>query len=136
MTRSYRHYVVDFSGCDVALLGNPDRIEWTARRACEAAGATIVGECVTRFVPHGITVVLVLAESHLVVSTWPEHQQIMCDFLLCAEGLYSDRLLAELEAAFCGTSPAEIRYVERRFGAVDFPMVRENSADPEAHHLS
>jgi S-adenosylmethionine decarboxylase len=113
MTKLYRHYIVDFEGCDETLLSNPDRIEQIARRACKAAGATIVGDCVARFVPHGVTVVLVLAGSHLVVSTWPEHCLIMCDFLLCADGLVSERLLAELEAVFSGTAPAKIRYVER-----------------------
>jgi S-adenosylmethionine/arginine decarboxylase-like enzyme len=33
--------------------------------------------------PHGITCVLVLAESHLVVSTWPEHQFAHIDLFTC-----------------------------------------------------
>jgi S-adenosylmethionine decarboxylase len=38
---------------------------------------------VVRFVPHGVTATLVLAESHVVVSTWPEHGTALIDVLLC-----------------------------------------------------
>ena len=40
-----------------------------------------------RFVPHGVTAVLVLAESHILVSTWPEHRLALVDILLCNEAM-------------------------------------------------
>ncbi len=51
--------------------------------AATRLGATVLGELSVRFQPHGITCVLVLAESHLIVSTWPEHKLAHIDLLTC-----------------------------------------------------
>ena len=48
-----------------------------------AVGATEVGRAECRYVPHGVTAVLFLAESHILVSTWPEHKSALVDVLLC-----------------------------------------------------
>ncbi len=53
------------------------------RAAVRRLGATILGELPVLFQPHGITCVLVLAESHLIVSTWPEHQLAHIDLFTC-----------------------------------------------------
>lgn len=45
--------------------------------------ATEMDCCEIRFVPHGITVAVILAESHIVVSTWPEFNFATVDILLC-----------------------------------------------------
>ncbi|MFC0542616.1 S-adenosylmethionine decarboxylase family protein [Kutzneria chonburiensis] len=44
------------------------------REAVAQLGCTVVGELPVQFQPHGVTMVLVLAESHLTVSTYPEHR--------------------------------------------------------------
>ena len=49
----------------------------------QAVGATEVGRAECRYVPHGVTTVLFLAESHILVSTWPEHKSALVDVLLC-----------------------------------------------------
>ncbi|MGH3911959.1 MAG: S-adenosylmethionine decarboxylase family protein [Pseudonocardiaceae bacterium] len=46
-------------------------------------GATVFGELMVLFQPHGITCVLVLAESHFIVSTWPEHKLVHIDLFTC-----------------------------------------------------
>ncbi|KAA2252655.1 S-adenosylmethionine decarboxylase proenzyme [Solihabitans fulvus] len=53
------------------------------RAAVAKLGATILGELPVLFQPHGITCVLVLAESHLIVSTWPEHHLAHVDLFTC-----------------------------------------------------
>lgn len=67
--------------------------------ALDAAGGSLVSEVVHEFIPHGLTVVLIAAESHLVLSTWPEFQTVTLDLALCgdAEGrpacdVFSERL--------------------------------------------
>lgn len=46
-------------------------------------GVTVVGELAVPYQPHGLTCVLVLAESHLVVCTWPEHRLAHIDLFTC-----------------------------------------------------
>ena len=40
-------------------------------------GATVVGESTVRYVPHGLTIAVFLAESHIVLTTWPEHRLLL-----------------------------------------------------------
>lgn len=53
------------------------------RTTADRLGATVLGELAVPFQPHGLTCVLVLAESHLVVSTWPEHHLAHVDLFTC-----------------------------------------------------
>ncbi len=45
---------------------------------------TVVNSFVHKFEPHGVSVVLVIAESHLAVHTWPEHYYIHIDLFTCS----------------------------------------------------
>ena len=53
------------------------------RDAAIAAGATVVGEAFHSYVPHGVTGVLVIEESHFSVHTWPEAGYAALDFYTC-----------------------------------------------------
>ncbi len=66
-----------------ADLDDADGIEQALRRGADAVGATVLGQSCTRYQPIGATVFLPLAESHLMVSTWPEHRFAIVSILLC-----------------------------------------------------
>lgn len=66
-------YVFDVAGADAARLDD----EPTVRRCLDAvvrrAGLTPVGaDAAHRFTPQGLSVAVILAESHVAVHTWPE----------------------------------------------------------------
>jgi S-adenosylmethionine decarboxylase len=46
-------------------------------------GCTTRSQVIEPFQPHGATCVLILAESHITVSTWPEHQLAHIDVFTC-----------------------------------------------------
>lgn len=54
-----------------------------AKSVLAISGASLVAEFDHTFVPHGLTIVLVAAESHLVLSTWPEFRTATLDMALC-----------------------------------------------------
>ncbi len=56
-------------------------------RGAVTSGATVRQQVVEQFNPHGVTCCLVLAESHLVVSTWPEYNYASIDAALCNPAL-------------------------------------------------
>jgi S-adenosylmethionine decarboxylase proenzyme len=71
------------------------------------AGLTIVGRQFHAFAPHGdagITGVLLLAESHLAVHTWPELRTVTLDVFVCNfagdNSRKAHRLVDELVARF------------------------------------
>lgn len=58
------------------------------RKAAETLGCAVRGQLIERFQPHGATCVLVLAESHIIVSTWPEHRLAHVDIFTCQAAVH------------------------------------------------
>ena len=58
--------------------------------AAERVGATLLDVARCDYVPHGVSMVAFLAESHLFVSTWPEHSFAIVEIMLC-----NDTMMAE-----------------------------------------
>lgn len=79
------HVVADFYDCPAALLDDVDLLLAHACRAAEAAGATILEVVAHQFEPQGVTVLLLLAESHLSIHTWPETGMAYVDCFTCGE---------------------------------------------------
>jgi S-adenosylmethionine decarboxylase len=71
-------------GCCGDLTDNESLVALT-RKAAGVGGLSVVGEAVYAFVPHGLSVALLLAQSHLVLSTWPEYQTAVLDLMVCAD---------------------------------------------------
>lgn len=46
---------------------------------------TVVETFSHQFAPHGLSVILVIAESHLAVHTWPEYGYLHLDVFTCSE---------------------------------------------------
>lgn len=81
-----RHLVADARDCS-GPLDDPDALLELLRAAASAVGAREHGATTARFVPHGVTAVLILAESHIVASTWPEHRLVLVEILLCNDDM-------------------------------------------------
>lgn len=74
--------------CDDALLCDAAVLAALCRSETAAAGLNVVSELFHRFpapqdAPAGITGVLLLAESHLAVHTWPELRGVTLDAYVC-----------------------------------------------------
>jgi S-adenosylmethionine decarboxylase len=80
-----RHLLVEYHGCDRALLDNLEAVRALMRSAAEAAGARVVAEVFHPYRPHGVTGVLVIEESHFSVHTWPECGYAAVDFYTCGD---------------------------------------------------
>jgi S-adenosylmethionine decarboxylase len=76
------HRVFDVAECRTATLGI-DEVLALMRQCAEGLGCTVRAELGEQFQPQGVTCVLVLAESHLVVTTWPEHRFATIDLYTC-----------------------------------------------------
>ena len=78
-----RHLIVELYGCKVDILNDKEKIERIMMEAAEQAGATIVQKVFHLFSPHGISGVVVIAESHLAIHTWPEYGYAAVDVFTC-----------------------------------------------------
>jgi len=107
------HLLVDLWGA--TNLCDPELIDAALREAAEAAGATILHSHFHHFSPNGgVSGVLVLAESHISIHTWPERDFAAVDIFLCGECNPHDAIPV-LQAAF---EPARVDLDEQRRGRV------------------
>lgn len=83
------HLTGDLSDCRCrpALLTDAGLLEACCIQAVAAAGLMQVNQLFHRFAPGaGVTGVVLLAESHLAVHTWPELGSVTLDVYVCNYG--------------------------------------------------
>ena len=85
-----RQIVVEYYGCNHDILNDVAFIKRAMRNAALASGATIVQEAFHLFNPHGVSGVVVIAESHLAIHTWPEYGYAAVDLFTCGEDVNPD----------------------------------------------
>ncbi|MBS0656865.1 MAG: adenosylmethionine decarboxylase [Verrucomicrobia bacterium] len=93
------HSLFDFHACDVARLADREVVRAALLDAVREAGGTVVAEMFHQFEPHGVSGVVVIAESHLTVHTWPERAFAAVDLFTCSPTLEHGRVEASLVRA-------------------------------------
>ena len=78
---SMRLHALDAWVRDTAVLTDADALRRILRAGADAGGAIVVGEEVHVFPNGAVTGVLVLAQSHLSIHTWPEFALANVDLL-------------------------------------------------------
>ncbi len=77
------HLLVDFWVEDAEPLRWSSTWERLLPSACRGAGATVLGSRFHQFEPEGVTGIVLLAESHASVHTWPEAGLVTLDVFTC-----------------------------------------------------
>ncbi len=101
------HLTADLQGCQppTSVMTDVAAVRALCLQAVQACGLSPVGELFHTFPPPGgVTGVVLLAESHLAVHTWPEISGVTLDAYVCNLGRdNTDRarsLMAKLVQAF------------------------------------
>jgi S-adenosylmethionine decarboxylase len=84
------HILADLWGVGGEVLDNEDFLQKTMVSAAEGAGLHVISSHFHRFEPHGISGVIVLAESHATIHTWPEQGLASIDIFTCGDGKAGD----------------------------------------------
>jgi len=118
------HLTADLSGCqsDMPLMLDPEVLRARCMQAVEQSGLGAVAELFHQFTPApdqaqgGITGVVLLAESHLAVHTWPEIGAVTLDVYVCNLGsdnsAKAEALMAALQQAFA-PADAHVQRLQR-----------------------
>lgn len=92
------HYIVDFIGAK--NLNDLDYMDKALRDAAEAGKATLLNIHLHHFSDYdGVTGVAILAESHISIHTWPEHNYAAIDIFMCGDS-DPEKALGVLYTAF------------------------------------
>lgn len=89
-------FSADLGNCEAQEALDGEGIAAMFAAALRGAGATIVQQVSHAYPGHGLTVVLVLRESHAVLHTWPETGTVNIDIFTCSTRLKSLAAIAEL----------------------------------------
>ncbi len=80
-----KHVLGELYGVDPVLLNDMDFLESTLKQGIIESGATYIGTVSEKFTPHGVTILILIAESHVSIHTYPEHQALFFDAFTCGE---------------------------------------------------
>ena len=106
------HLLADLAGIEAGLLTDPGAIDALLRQAALRAGARILHSHFHTFGPGmGVTGVLLLAESHISIHTWPEHGFAAADIFMC--GAAQPLLALELIERALSPASRTVRTMER-----------------------
>jgi len=113
-----KHLIVELYDCDRSLIDRVDQVEAILVEAVRISKATIIKPVFHQFNPHGVSGVVVIAESHFSIHTWPEYGYCALDIFTCGEQIDSDLALQFLKKAFRAKN---MSVMELKRGTLDVP---------------
>lgn len=78
------HWVVEAWGIKAKLLIDPNLLLKTTLKLAKGLKLTVVNSYIHQFQPHGLSLILIIAESHLAIHTWPEYNYMHIDVVSCS----------------------------------------------------
>ena len=106
------HMLVELRECSSELLDDPAALKELLLEAVRRGGGTIVTDVFHTFNPHGVSGVIVIAESHVAIHTWPEHGYAAVDIFSCGTKL-DHASIRDWIAAGMGAADVECRQLTR-----------------------
>jgi len=82
-----KHLLLELKGCDREVINDLSFLRGVLLSAAGEAGATVLGESFHQFNPHGVSGVVIIAESHLFIHTWPEYGYAAVDIFTCGDSV-------------------------------------------------
>lgn len=94
------HYVAEFYDCCFEKLNSPKDIEENFLDCAKICNATVISSDFHHFEPFGVSGVVVIAESHMTVHTWPEYRYAAVDVFTCSTKMQSAQCVNVLKDKF------------------------------------
>jgi S-adenosylmethionine decarboxylase len=91
-----RHVLAEMSGCPPEVLNDLTALEASFRKCAVDGGATVISAHFHPFSPQGVSGVVIIAESHITIHTWPEHGYAAVDVFTCGHPEVAEAVMALL----------------------------------------
>jgi len=111
------HLLVELRDCNPEILKDLNRVKEALVSAAKKAKATIVDVSFHEFNPFGISGMVVIAESHLSIHTWPEYAYAAVDIFTCGDIIKPEVAATYLVSQFESRNPS---IVEMKRGILSF----------------
>ncbi len=127
------HLLVELKDCQNERLNDVSFIRQAMLDAALEAKATIVDERFHEFSPFGVSGVVVIAESHLAIHTWPEYRYAAVDIFTCGDTLKPEVAALHLARKFLSNNPS-IHEVKRGIIGIQNEKVPHKTPENDLEH--
>lgn len=100
------HLLVELKDCDSEAIKSLDKVRDTLVSAAKRAQATIVDVSFHEFSPFGISGMVVIAESHISIHTWPEYAYAALDIFTCGDQIDPEVVASHIIESFNCKNPS------------------------------
>jgi len=100
------HLLIELRDCSPEILKSLERVRKIMISAAKEAKATVINNSFHEFNPFGISGVVVIAESHLSIHTWPEYGYAAVDIFTCGDVIQPERAVSYLVKKFECKNPS------------------------------
>ena len=100
------HLLIELRDCDSSTLRDLKRVTDIMVGAALHAKATIIDVSFHEFSPFGISGMVVIAESHLSIHTWPEYNYAAADIFTCGDIIKPEEASDYLISNFKSKNPS------------------------------
>jgi len=80
-----RQILVEYYDCDQSKINDVSFVETSLIQAAKESKATLISHNFHKFSPYGVSGVVVIAESHIAIHTWPEYNYAAVDIFTCGD---------------------------------------------------
>jgi S-adenosylmethionine decarboxylase len=102
------HLLVELRECNAKILSNLKEVQTALINAAKIAEATIVEVAFHEFNPFGISGMVIIAESHLSIHTWPEYKYAAVDIFTCGNTIKPEKAVSYLIEKFQSKNPSVV----------------------------
>jgi S-adenosylmethionine decarboxylase len=126
MDRLGKHLIIELFDCDSRIISDLNAVEKHLLEAVRLSGATIVRSFFHLFPPDGVSGIVVVAESHFSIHTWPEHGYSALDIFTCGDRIQSQKALNYLKKYF---KPKDSATLELQRGPSGPALIQNTDSD-------
>jgi S-adenosylmethionine decarboxylase len=120
-----RHLLLELFDCDLDAINNVETVKGAMIEAAKRAQATIVDVVFHEFNPFGVSGVVVIAESHLSIHTWPEYRYAAVDIFSCGDILQPETAASYLVEQFGAERTSVVEMQRGLFLSAPHPIVNK-----------
>ncbi len=80
-----KHILIELNECNKDLLNDIEYLRTALSDVARRIGATVIKDAFYQFTPQGVSGVVIIAESHLSIHTWPEYNFAAVDVFTCGD---------------------------------------------------
>jgi|WetSurMetagenome_2_1015567.scaffolds.fasta_scaffold100568_2 S-adenosylmethionine decarboxylase proenzyme len=126
-----RHLLAELADCNSGALNNLPELEKIMVEAARHSGATVVNSVFHHYNPQGLSGIVVIAESHISIHTWPEYGYAAVDCFTCGSSVNPWKALEHLKNAL-GCKTVQVKDLSRGIpSASDEVIAHKGAAMPK-----